>query len=132
VFAIECLLITNICLNKSLPKDPCCHVRCDFRIKTMFRSSLPPVVYRRAHVLFTLCVFVYNLMNLICIQNVQSHPKPNKMQEKPICFILLSKKSLKKHINPYYHKYHAYILGAMAIFNRNLLSKNKNNTGTNG
>ena len=30
----------------------------DFRIKTMFGSSLPPVVCRRAHVLFTLFVFV--------------------------------------------------------------------------
>ena len=28
---------------------------------------------------------------------VQSHPKPNKMQEKPICFILRSKKSLKTY-----------------------------------
>jgi len=36
---------------------PCCDVRCDFRIKTMFGSSLPPVVSRRAHVLFTLFVF---------------------------------------------------------------------------
>ena len=30
----------------------------DFRIKTMFGSSLPPVVCRRAHVLFKLFVFV--------------------------------------------------------------------------
>ena len=36
---------------------PCCDVRYDFRIKTMFGSSLPPVVCRRAHVLFTLFVF---------------------------------------------------------------------------
>jgi len=37
------------------------HVNCvhyDFRIKTMFGSSLLPVVCRRAHVLFTLFVFV--------------------------------------------------------------------------
>jgi hypothetical protein len=33
---------------------PCCDVRYDFRIKTMFGSSLLQVVYRRAHVLFTL------------------------------------------------------------------------------
>jgi hypothetical protein len=33
--------------------------KCDFRIKTMFGSSLPPVICRRAHVLFTLFVFVY-------------------------------------------------------------------------
>ena len=30
----------------------------DFCIKTMFGSSLPPVVCRKAHVLFTLFVFV--------------------------------------------------------------------------
>ena len=36
----------------------CCDVRYDFRIKTMFGSSLSPVVCRRAHVLFTLCVCV--------------------------------------------------------------------------
>jgi anti-sigma factor RsiW len=35
-----------------------CDVRYDFRIKTMFGSSLLPVVGRRAHVLFTLFVFV--------------------------------------------------------------------------
>jgi len=38
---------------------PCCSVRYDFRIKTMFDSSLPPVVCRMAHVLFTFFVFVY-------------------------------------------------------------------------
>ena len=32
-------------------------IRYDFHIKTMFGSSLPPVVCRRAHVLFTLFVF---------------------------------------------------------------------------
>jgi len=37
----------------------CCDVRYDFRIKTMFDSSLPPIVCRRAHVLFTLFVLVY-------------------------------------------------------------------------
>ena len=35
---------------------PCCDVLYDFHIKTMFCSSLPPVVCRRDHVLFTLCV----------------------------------------------------------------------------
>ena len=34
-----------------------CDVHYDFRIKTMFDSSLLPVVCRRAHVLFTLFVF---------------------------------------------------------------------------
>ena len=37
----------------------CCDARYDFRIKTMFGWSLPPVVCRMAHVLFTLSVFVY-------------------------------------------------------------------------
>ena len=35
---------------------PCCDVRYDLRIKTMFGSSLPQVVCRRVHVLFTLFV----------------------------------------------------------------------------
>ena len=34
----------------------CCDVRYDCRIKTMFSSSLPPVMSRRTHVLFTLIV----------------------------------------------------------------------------
>ena len=38
---------------------PCCAVPYDFRIKTMFDSSLLPVVCRRAHVLFILFVFVF-------------------------------------------------------------------------
>ena len=38
---------------------PCWDVYYDFRIKTMFGSSLPPVVFRRVHVLFTLFVFVF-------------------------------------------------------------------------
>ena len=37
---------------------PCCDVRYDLRIKTMFGSSLPPVVCRKGHALFTLFVFV--------------------------------------------------------------------------
>ena len=36
----------------------CYDVRYDFRIKTMFDSSLPPVACRRDHVLFTLFVFI--------------------------------------------------------------------------
>jgi len=37
---------------------PCCHVRYDFRIKTMFGSSLPPVVCRKAHecLIYVICV----------------------------------------------------------------------------
>jgi hypothetical protein len=37
---------------------PCCDAHYDFHIKTIFGSSLPPFVCRRAHVLFTLFVFV--------------------------------------------------------------------------
>ena len=37
---------------------PCCDVRYDFRIQTMFGSSLPLVFSRRDHVLFTQFVFV--------------------------------------------------------------------------
>ena len=37
----------------------------NFRIKTMFGSSLPPVVCRRAHVLFTLLVFVWYLTHIV-------------------------------------------------------------------
>jgi hypothetical protein len=37
---------------------PCFDVHYDFRIKTMFGSSLLQVVCRKAHVLFTLFVFV--------------------------------------------------------------------------
>ena len=34
----------------------CCDVCCDFCIKTMFGSSLPPVVCRRAYIVFTVFV----------------------------------------------------------------------------
>jgi len=46
----------------------CCDVCYDFRIKTMFGSSLPPVVCRRAHVLFTLFVFVWysGVQHILC------------------------------------------------------------------
>jgi hypothetical protein len=46
--------------------DPCCDVYYDFLIKMMFCSSLLPVVCRRAHVLFTLFMFV-------CIQWCLTH-----------------------------------------------------------
>jgi hypothetical protein len=38
---------------------PCCDVRYDFRIKTIFGSFLTPVVYGEACILFTLLVFVF-------------------------------------------------------------------------
>jgi len=37
---------------------PCCDIRYDFRMQTMFDSSLSQVVCRRIHVLITLFVFV--------------------------------------------------------------------------
>jgi hypothetical protein len=40
--------------------------RYDFRIKTMLDSSLPPVVCRRVHVLFTLFVFAYVWHIVLC------------------------------------------------------------------
>ena len=63
---------------------PCCDAGYDFRIKTMFGFSLPPVVCRRSHVLFTLfvysgvqhilcCVFCFVCLRLeLCISNVAS------------------------------------------------------------
>ena len=38
--------------------SPSCDVRCDCSKKNMFCSSLPSVVCRKAHVLFTFFVFV--------------------------------------------------------------------------
>ena len=49
---------------------PCCDVRYDFRIKTMFRSYLPLVVCRRAHVFFLihyLCLFAHSgVQHILC------------------------------------------------------------------
>ena len=52
---------------------PCCDVRYDFRIQTMFGSSLPPVVCMRAQVLLMfLCLFVYSgIQNILCTQCCQ-------------------------------------------------------------
>jgi hypothetical protein len=42
---------------------PCCDVRSNFHIKTMFGSSLPPVVCRRVY----LCLFTYSgVQHLLC------------------------------------------------------------------
>jgi len=43
---------------------PCCNVRYDLRMKTMFGSSLPPVGCGKVHVLFTLFV--------VCLRVVMS------------------------------------------------------------
>jgi hypothetical protein len=47
---------------------PFCDVRYDFRITTMFSSSLPTVVCRRAYVLFTLFALIANIgvQDILC------------------------------------------------------------------
>ena len=54
----------------SLTLVPCCDVRYDFHIKTMFGSSLSPVVCRRIHILTTLFVRMrivgYNTLCCLC------------------------------------------------------------------
>ena len=47
----------------------CCDVRHDFCIMTMFGGSVPPVVYRRTHILFTLFLFVFSysgVQHILC------------------------------------------------------------------
>ena len=47
--------------------SPCCAVRYDFRIKTMFGSSSPPVGCRRAPVLSILFMFVNSVVqHILC------------------------------------------------------------------
>jgi hypothetical protein len=54
-----------------LDLTPCCDVRYDLHIITMFGSSLPPVVCRRAHVQFMLfvCFFEHSSVHhiLCCV-----------------------------------------------------------------
>ena len=48
---------------------PCCNVRYDLRMKTMFGSSLPPVGCRKVHVLFTLfvvCLRCGDVRHVLC------------------------------------------------------------------
>jgi len=55
---VVCVCVVLLCVFTV--SDPCCDVRYDFRIKTMFGSSLPPGVCRRAHILFILLMlFVF-------------------------------------------------------------------------
>ena len=54
VFTSTCCLLFTLCVFTFLV--PCCDVRYDFHIYTMFGSSLPPVVSRKVHVLITLFV----------------------------------------------------------------------------
>jgi hypothetical protein len=50
IFLVVCVILLFVFTFYDL----CCDVCYDFRIEKMFSSSLPPVVCRRAHVLFTL------------------------------------------------------------------------------
>jgi len=62
IFLVVCavlLFVFTFCV-------PYCDVPHDFRIKSMFGSSLPSVVCTRAHVLFTLFMFV-------CVQCCPTH-----------------------------------------------------------
>ena len=52
------VLLMLLCYCVCPMKCPCCDVRYDFRIETKFGSSLPPVVFRRAHVLLSLCACI--------------------------------------------------------------------------
>jgi hypothetical protein len=55
---IMCSVLSYYVFRVVLLCVPCCDVRYHIRIITMFCSSLPPVVCRGVHVLFTLFVFV--------------------------------------------------------------------------
>jgi hypothetical protein len=52
--------------SEALIKEPCPDIRYDFRIKTMFGSSLPPTLCVRYRVLLTLFVFVCGVQHLLC------------------------------------------------------------------
>ena len=54
IFLLCCVVLLRVFLFRV----PRCDVRYGFRMKTMFGSSLPPVVCGRADVLFTLFMFV--------------------------------------------------------------------------
>ena len=61
-FCVVLLCVFTFCV-------PCCDVRYDVLKKTMFGSSLPPVVCRRVHVLFIryMCLFTYiGVQHLLC------------------------------------------------------------------
>ena len=57
-FLVGSVLLMLLCYCVCPMKCPCCDVRYDFRIETKFGSSLPPVVFRRAHVLLSLCACI--------------------------------------------------------------------------
>jgi hypothetical protein len=49
---------------------PCCNVRYDFRIKTMFDSSLPSVVCRRTHVNSVCLCIVSCVLTVACFSGL--------------------------------------------------------------
>ena len=68
IFSVFCVVLLRILTFRV----PCCDVRHNFRIKTMFGSSLSPVVRRRVRVLFTFacvswCVLGIVLVFVLCI-----------------------------------------------------------------
>ena len=52
------LPVSNDHANNCYIFQSCTYIVHNFRIKTMFGSSFPPIVCMRVHVLFTLFVFV--------------------------------------------------------------------------
>ena len=51
-------------------KFPCCDLRYDFRIKTMFGASLPLFICRCARVLFVLFVLLRIVLSLDYLSNM--------------------------------------------------------------
>jgi len=61
IFFVFCVVLLSVFTFRVL----CYDFHYDVRIKTMFGSSLPPVICKRAHVLFTL--FAYSgVQNILC------------------------------------------------------------------
>ena len=56
---------------------PCCDVRYDFHIKTMFGSSLPPVVRERVHIYVCLRIAVSNIQCCVFLFCLCSSWVPN-------------------------------------------------------
>jgi hypothetical protein len=75
VFIMLCLFAHSVVIHVVLLcvfafAFPCCDVRCDIRIKTMFGTSLPPVACIRAYVIIMLCLFPHSGVNhlvLLCV-----------------------------------------------------------------
>jgi len=60
------ILVFCIVLFVFTSRVPCCEVRYDFRIKTMFGSSLPLVICRMSYLCY-LCLFTFNgVQHILC------------------------------------------------------------------